>query len=109
MRYYLDTEFNGFGGELMSLALVPSHPARPPPRSRPTPATGTARCAWGRRSPRTSPPLALGSDDRVRERAGGRSVTDVERDATPRQGDDEVQPLLPHRELGGVCAPRAPG
>ncbi|WP_141617552.1 hypothetical protein [Myxococcus sp. AB036A] len=27
MRYYLDTEFNGFGGELMSLALVPSDPA----------------------------------------------------------------------------------
>lgn len=24
MRYYLDTEFNGFGGELMSLALVPA-------------------------------------------------------------------------------------
>lgn len=23
MRYFLDTEFNGFGGELMSLALVP--------------------------------------------------------------------------------------
>lgn len=23
MRYYLDTEFNGFGGELISLALVP--------------------------------------------------------------------------------------
>lgn len=25
MRYFLDTEFNGFGGELMSLALVPEH------------------------------------------------------------------------------------
>jgi hypothetical protein len=25
MRYYLDTEFNGFGGELISLALVPEH------------------------------------------------------------------------------------
>ena len=23
MRYYLDTEFNGFGGALLSLALVP--------------------------------------------------------------------------------------
>ncbi|MCZ4343527.1 hypothetical protein O4H52_18095 [Sphingomonadaceae bacterium G21617-S1] len=23
MRYYLDTEFNGFGGDLLSLALVP--------------------------------------------------------------------------------------
>lgn len=28
MRLYLDTEFNGFGGELMSLALVPADPAR---------------------------------------------------------------------------------
>ena len=25
MRYFLDTEFNGLGGELMSLALVPEH------------------------------------------------------------------------------------
>ncbi len=25
MRYYLDTEFNGFQGELISLALVPEH------------------------------------------------------------------------------------
>ena len=25
MRYFLDTEFNGFGGELMSLALVPEY------------------------------------------------------------------------------------
>lgn len=25
MRYYLDTEFNGMGGELISLALVPEH------------------------------------------------------------------------------------
>lgn len=29
MRLYLDTEFNGFGGELMSLALVPADPALP--------------------------------------------------------------------------------
>ncbi|RKH09006.1 hypothetical protein D7X74_30455 [Corallococcus sp. CA047B] len=29
MRYYLDTEFNGFGGELMSLALVPEDPTLP--------------------------------------------------------------------------------
>ncbi|WP_426754744.1 hypothetical protein [Myxococcus sp. Y35] len=28
MRYYLDAEFNGFGGELMSLALVPADPAQ---------------------------------------------------------------------------------
>lgn len=27
MRYYLDTEFNGFGGELISLALVPTDPS----------------------------------------------------------------------------------
>lgn len=27
MRYYLDTEFNGFEGELMSLALVPADPS----------------------------------------------------------------------------------
>jgi hypothetical protein len=26
MRYYLDCEFNGFGGELLSLALVPANP-----------------------------------------------------------------------------------
>jgi hypothetical protein len=25
MRYFLDTEFNGFGGQLISLALVPEH------------------------------------------------------------------------------------
>lgn len=25
MRYFLDTEFNGFGGELISLALVPEY------------------------------------------------------------------------------------
>nr|MBP8234387.1 hypothetical protein [Rhizorhabdus sp.] len=25
MRYYLDTEFNGFGGDLLSLALVPEY------------------------------------------------------------------------------------
>ena len=25
MRYFLDTEFNGFGGELISIALVPEH------------------------------------------------------------------------------------
>lgn len=25
MRYFLDTEYNGFGGQLISLALVPSH------------------------------------------------------------------------------------
>lgn len=25
MRYFLDTEFNGFGGALISLALVPEH------------------------------------------------------------------------------------
>lgn len=29
MRYYLDTEFNGFGGELMSLALAPADRSRP--------------------------------------------------------------------------------
>lgn len=29
MRYYLDTEFNGFGGDLMSLALVPADDALP--------------------------------------------------------------------------------
>ena len=25
MRYFLDTEFNGFAGELISVALVPEH------------------------------------------------------------------------------------
>jgi hypothetical protein len=25
MRYFLDTEFNGFGGDLISLALVPEY------------------------------------------------------------------------------------
>ena len=25
MRYFLDTEYNGWGGELLSLALVPEH------------------------------------------------------------------------------------
>ncbi len=25
MRYFLDTEFNGFGGDLISIALVPEH------------------------------------------------------------------------------------
>lgn len=29
MRYFLDAEFNGFGGELISLALVPEDPSRP--------------------------------------------------------------------------------
>jgi hypothetical protein len=29
MRYYLDTEFNGFGGELISLALVPAESSLP--------------------------------------------------------------------------------
>lgn len=29
VRYYLDTEFNGFGGELMSLALVPADKSLP--------------------------------------------------------------------------------
>lgn len=29
MRYFLDTEFNGFCGELISIALVPEDPARP--------------------------------------------------------------------------------
>jgi len=27
VRYFLDTEFNGFGGDLLSLALVPEHGA----------------------------------------------------------------------------------
>jgi len=37
MRFFLDTEFNGFGGELMSIALVPEYGTReyyavlPPP------------------------------------------------------------------------------
>ncbi len=30
MRYFLDTEFNGFGGDLISLALVPEDEAMPP-------------------------------------------------------------------------------
>ena len=30
MRYFLDAEFNGFGGELISLALVPEEPGVPP-------------------------------------------------------------------------------
>lgn len=30
MRYFLDTEFNGFCGELISLALVPEDEAAPP-------------------------------------------------------------------------------
>lgn len=30
MRYFLDAEFNGFGGELISLALVPESDQRPP-------------------------------------------------------------------------------
>lgn len=29
MRYYLDTEFNGFGGDLISLALVPADTSLP--------------------------------------------------------------------------------
>lgn len=29
MRYFLDCEFNGFGGELISLALVPAHAPHP--------------------------------------------------------------------------------
>lgn len=29
MKLYLDTEFNGFGGELMSLGLVPADPSLP--------------------------------------------------------------------------------
>jgi hypothetical protein len=29
MRYFLDTEFNGFGGSLISLALVPEDPDQP--------------------------------------------------------------------------------
>lgn len=29
MRYYLDTEFNGFGGALISIALVPEHDDQP--------------------------------------------------------------------------------
>ncbi len=30
MRYFLDAEFNGFGGELVSIALVPEDAAVPP-------------------------------------------------------------------------------
>ena len=30
MRYFLDTEFNGFGGALISLALVPEAEGAPP-------------------------------------------------------------------------------
>ena len=30
MRYFLDAEFNGFGGELISLALVPEDASLPP-------------------------------------------------------------------------------
>jgi hypothetical protein len=30
MRYFLDTEFNGFGGELISIALVPEDESRVP-------------------------------------------------------------------------------
>ncbi|HEX7853013.1 MAG TPA: hypothetical protein VF503_04885 [Sphingobium sp.] len=30
MRYFLDVEFNGFGGPLVSLALVPEDKAEPP-------------------------------------------------------------------------------
>jgi len=30
VRYFLDAEYNGFGGELISLALVPDDPRRPP-------------------------------------------------------------------------------
>jgi hypothetical protein len=30
MRYFLDTEFNGFGGPLIALALVPEDPDAPP-------------------------------------------------------------------------------
>jgi hypothetical protein len=29
MRFFLDTEFNGFGGKLMSLALVPENNSKP--------------------------------------------------------------------------------
>ncbi|MCC8979072.1 hypothetical protein [Bradyrhizobium acaciae] len=29
MRYFLDAEFNGFGGELLSIALVPQDDALP--------------------------------------------------------------------------------
>ena len=28
MRYFLDAEFNGFGGDLISIALVPEEPER---------------------------------------------------------------------------------
>lgn len=42
MRYFLDAEFNGFGGDLISLALVPEDPGVPPfyeavPCGNPTP------------------------------------------------------------------------
>jgi hypothetical protein len=30
MRYFIDTEFNGFGGDLISLAAVPEDDAAPP-------------------------------------------------------------------------------
>lgn len=30
MRYYLDAEFNGFGGALISIALVPEEGGKPP-------------------------------------------------------------------------------
>lgn len=30
MRYFLDTEFNGFGGPLIAIALVPDEAGRPP-------------------------------------------------------------------------------
>jgi hypothetical protein len=29
MKYFLDTEFNGFGGKLMSMALVPENDSKP--------------------------------------------------------------------------------
>jgi hypothetical protein len=29
MRFFLDTEFNGFGGKLMSMALVPENDSKP--------------------------------------------------------------------------------
>jgi hypothetical protein len=42
MRYFLDAEFNGFGGDLMSIALAPADQAAPPfyevlPCSKPQP------------------------------------------------------------------------
>ena len=30
MRYYLDAEFNGFGGALISIGLAPENDSRPP-------------------------------------------------------------------------------